>query len=211
MSVVDRVHGGLVFPRRARVLSDHLGSLVRDDDTSLLDVGCGDGMIARMIHERRPDVSVRGVDVLVRPRSYIPVTAYDGEHLPFEDGSVDDVMLVDVLHHTDDPTVVLRECARVARRAVLVKDHLLKGFLAQSTLRFMDWVGNARHGVRLPYNYWPPARWKSAFAECGLRVAHIRTRLDLYPVPLNFVFERSLHFVARLEITDDSRDRSSSS
>ena len=201
MSVVDRVHGGLVFPRRARVLSAHLGGLVRDDESSLLDVGCGDGMIARMIHEHHPRVSVRGVDVLVRPRAYIPVTAYDGEHLPFEDDSVDDVMLVDVLHHTDDPTVVLKECARVATRAILVKDHLLTGVLAEPTLRFMDWVGNARHGVRLPYNYWPPERWKGAFAECGLRVARIRTQLGLYPGPLKLAFERSLHFVARLEVT----------
>jgi len=37
------------------------------------------------------------------------------ESLPIEDGSVDAAMLILVLHHLDDPTEALRECARVLR------------------------------------------------------------------------------------------------
>ena len=36
------------------------------------------------------------------------------------------------------------------------------GFLAGPTLRFMDWIGNARHGVALPYNYWSAQEWTLA-------------------------------------------------
>ena len=43
----------------------------------------------------------------------------------------------------------------MAARGIVLKDHTRNGLFSGSTLRFMDWVGNARHGVRLPYNYWP--------------------------------------------------------
>ena len=36
---------------------------------------------------------------------------------------------------------LLREAVRVARQAVLIKDHLVEGTFAYSTLRFMDWWG----------------------------------------------------------------------
>ena len=54
--------------------------------------------------------------------------------------------------------ILLRETVRVARQVIVIKDHLLKGAFAYSTLRLMDWVGNARHDVALPYNYWTSAQ-----------------------------------------------------
>jgi hypothetical protein len=110
-------------------------------------------------------------------------------------------MFVDVLHHTEDPMELLREAVRVASQAVLIKDHLRQGLLAGSTLRFMDWVGNARHGVALPNTYWPAARWTDAFSELGVTVRSRTGRLGLYPVPATWLFDRSLHFVARLDIS----------
>ena len=146
----------------------------------------------------RPDISVRGVEVIVRPGSLIPVESFDGAHLPCEDRSVDTVMVVDVLHHTTDPRVLLAEAARVARHSVLLKDHFEDGWLARQSLRVMDWVGNAHTGVALPYNYWSRREWDRAFAALGLRVDRWTTRLALYPMPASLVLDRSLHFVALL-------------
>jgi SAM-dependent methyltransferase len=107
-------------------------------------------------------------------------------------------MLVDVLHHAEDPLALLREAARVARTAVAIKDHLREGLAANATLRFMDWVGNGRFGVRLPYRYWTREEWREAFAETGLVVEHWNEKLALYAPPASLLFDRSLHFVARL-------------
>jgi hypothetical protein len=108
------------------------------------------------------------------------------------------VTFVDVLHHTDDPMVLLREAVRVTRRTVVIKDHDRSGLLAAPTLRLMDRVGNARFGVHLPYTYWPRRRWLEAFDVLDLRVTVWETRLGLYPWPAVLVFGRSLHFLARL-------------
>ena len=198
MTAIGALHQDLVFDRRVQVLSAALCALMPQGAT-VLDIGCGSGMIARMIGEQRPDLSISGIDVLVRPETHIPVEAFDGRRIPRPDGDVDVVMFVDVLHHTDDPELLLRQAARVARQAIVLKDHTKDGLLAGPTLRFMDWVGNAHHGVRLPYNYWPERRWRSAFQRLELRPVEWIDRLDLYPWPANLVFGRSLHFVARLE------------
>jgi hypothetical protein len=63
----------------------------------------------------------------------------------------------------------------------------------------MDWLGNAHHGVALPYNYWTKAQWYGAFSRLGLRVTDIENSLGLYPAPASWLFDRGLHFVARLE------------
>jgi hypothetical protein len=126
------------------------------------------------------------------------VREFDGLVIPAEARSVDVVMFVDVLHHTPDPFVLLREAARVARAAILIKDHLADKPLSRSLLRFMDWVGNARHGVALPYNYWSSDRWARAFADLGLRLEIHERNLGLYAPGLDQVFGGGLHFIARL-------------
>jgi hypothetical protein len=104
-----------------------------------------------------------------------------------------------VLHHSDDPTILLREAVRVARKGLVIKDHTLSGFLSGPTLRLMDRVGNGRHGVALPYNYWTHDQWFKAFETLGLKTGAWKSKLRLYPWPARWVFDRSLHFVARLD------------
>ncbi|WP_224703307.1 class I SAM-dependent methyltransferase [Devosia aquimaris] len=196
-TLLNSVHGRLILARRVQVLAQALAQAIPTGGR-VLDLGCGDGQVALGVMRLRPDIAVEGVDVLVRPVTHIPVTAYDGVTLPFADKSFDYVTIVDVLHHTDDPASVLAEAARVARQGVVVKDHLREGWLAGPVLRLMDWVGNRGHDVRLPYNYLDSAQWAAAEDRAGLSVAERHARLGLYPAPLSWVFERKLHFVARL-------------
>jgi len=197
--MIGIAHESLVFARRTRALASAIGELL-PSRADILDVGCGDGTVDRLILQSRPDLEIRGIDVLQRPSSAIPVSTFDGVTFPCADKSVDTVLFVDVLHHTNDPCVLLREAVRVARQSIVIKDHTMNGPFAYSTLRIMDWFGNAHHGVALPYNYWPEARWRSSFAELGLSPAAWHTRLGLYPFPASLIFERHLHFVAELRV-----------
>jgi SAM-dependent methyltransferase len=199
MSFLELLHGGYVHKRRISVLSQWCSNSI-PRDVSVVDVGSGDGRLARLIADKRPDISIRGIDVRLRRDTAIPVEKFDGASIPYGDGSFDVVMFFDVLHHTDDPMVLLREAVRVARQVVLIKDHTLQGALAYSTLRLMDWVGNARHNVALPYNYWRPAQWHGAFDELGLVVKSWESNLKLYPFPADLIFGRSLHFIAALRV-----------
>lgn len=202
MNPIECVHNSYVYRRRVHVLAGHLTALLPEKAT-LLDVGCGDGHLTRMIIDRRQDTDVQGIDVLLRENAHIKITQFNGKVIPYPPKSFDVVMFVDVLHHTENPIMLLREATRVARRCILIKDHTLKGFLAHPILRFMDRIGNLRHRVHLPYNYWTESRWRDTFQHLGLRVVHWNSKLNLYPPPANWLFDRSLHFIAELEFNAD--------
>lgn len=202
MTLLETIHGGLVHPRRVRALSAVLADLI-PPGASVLDVGSGDGSVGHLISRSRTDVDLAGIDTKAREAAAIPVREFDGRVIPFDSGSWDVVMFVDVLHHADEPALLLREAARVSRKAILIKDHLLQGVFARQVLSFMDRVGNRRHGVLLPYNYWTRERWLDEFARLGLEVVSWNDRLGLYPAVASWLFERDLHFVARLEPRPD--------
>jgi SAM-dependent methyltransferase len=194
--VLAPVHTHYVHSRRVRVLADMLAPLLPKGGR-VLDVGCGDGRLTRAIADRRPDLDMSGVDILVRADTAVPVSAFDGETLLFADGTFDAVLCVDVLHHTVDPRLLLAELARVGRQVVL-KDHTRDGFLAGATLRTMDWVGNARHGVALPYTYFTRHDWENAFTSLSLTVERFQPKVPLYFPPVSWVCGRRLHFIAVL-------------
>ena len=197
MHIVRVLHDGLVYGRRMRLLAEKL-SVHLPRDARILDVGCGDGMVDWLVTRLRPDVAIQGIDVLVRPQTRIPVIRFDGTRIPHPDGSFDVVMFVDVLHHSQDPAQLLAEAKRVTRSSVLIKDHTQEGLLAHQTLRFMDWFGNAHHGVSLPYNFWTLSEWQDCIARLGLQVRHWQDRLGLYPWPATWCFDRKLQFIAHL-------------
>jgi SAM-dependent methyltransferase len=90
---------------------------------TVLDLGCGVGGYSRALADR--GFAMRALDVnpeyVERARSLgVEAAVYDGERLPLEDGSVDTVILLEVLEHLEDPGALLREARRVARENVLV-------------------------------------------------------------------------------------------
>lgn len=204
MSLIERLHEKYIKSRRVEVLAASIAPLITPN-ASVLDVGCGDGLLAAAIVGRRGDVVFRGIDVVARADAHIPVTVFDGHALPFADDTFDFVLFADVLHHTAQAETLLRDARRVARHAVLIKDHCADGFMAWSTLRFMDRVGNARFGVALPHLYLRWEEWQGMFARVGVVVSVVRSRLGLYPPPLNWFFDRSLHFLAMVVRSESSR------
>ena len=200
MNGIERVHDSYVIGRRVEILARHIEGLL-EENAHVLDVGCGDGAIGACLQDRRPDLRYEGADVIVRPHARIPVREFDGRHLPYTDDGFDAVLAVDVLHHAAEPEGLLAELARVTRERIIIKDHRLDGLLAGPTLRFMDRVGNERHGVDLPHNYWREARWREAFARLDLRVEYWTREVGLYPWPASWLFDRGLHFIAVLRTT----------
>jgi len=201
---IKQWHHAFVFQRRTRVLAELLAAQI-PQRASVLDVGCGDGTISDLIRQLRPDISIQGVEFLVRPGCKIDCTAFDGMTLPFPDSSFDVCLFVDVLHHTSDPLVLLREAARVSSSFVLIKDHLDENFLDNATLKFMDWIGNRPHGVVLTYNYQSRKQWTSYFASCGLVETNWTTKVLLYPPPFSLIVGRGLHFVGLLKKRNSSQ------
>jgi len=198
---VGMVHKALVLRRRERVLARNIAGILPEGMRTALDVGCGDGMIAREVAREHHGLEIRGLEVHERSGCEIPCSLFDGRSIPFPDASFDYVCLVDVLHHTDDIDGLLRESARVSRHSVVIKDHTWSHRLDHAVLRFMDWIGNRPHGVRLTYNYQKKDQWLELFRQRGLRIVAWNENLGLYPFPASLIFERKMHFLALLAKT----------
>jgi ubiquinone/menaquinone biosynthesis C-methylase UbiE len=95
---------------------DKLGHSFRGDE-SLLDVGCGNGRVARLLLERVARIDAIDVEAWPEWRGAAGITfqVADGEHLPFENESFDLVHSKDSLHHMAHPERALAEYRRVLR------------------------------------------------------------------------------------------------
>ncbi len=99
---------------------------------SVLDVGCGEGVLTFKWAQALGDEPVLGIDLadpkleaewVTRPRANLEfqaMTAEELEDLPFPDRSFDLAAATEVLEHVPDPERTLAEMARVAARHLLV-------------------------------------------------------------------------------------------
>ena len=86
-------------------------------DERLLDAGCGDGRVARLLREQVREVIAVDVEPSARwiDRDGLLFLRADGERLPFENASFDVGHSKDSLHHMNDPARALSEYRRVLR------------------------------------------------------------------------------------------------
>ncbi len=101
------------------------------DAQSVLDVGTATGRNLRDLKEGLPHLSVCGVEpvaALVEQAiqkgndAFGSILQASGEKLPFSDASFDVVCEFAVLHHAHDPSAVVKEMLRVAKKAVFISD-----------------------------------------------------------------------------------------
>src|SRR2546423_8240082 len=109
-----------------RAALDELWELAAPE--SVLDVGCGEGILSAEWAERVGDRPVVGVDLddpglreewAKRARPNLEFVAADASALPFDADAFDMATGIEVLEHVPDPDAVLTEMARVPRRRLL--------------------------------------------------------------------------------------------
>jgi len=99
------------------------------DPRSLLDVGCGEGVLVHKWAERLGEKRVVGIDLeeesiqagwAEHEAPNLEYRVIGAENLPFADGEFDLATAIEVLEHVPDPERTLAEMARCAERHLLV-------------------------------------------------------------------------------------------
>jgi len=184
-------------PRRQRLVATlaELGHGAR----TILDVGAGDGSVGAGVAAKL-GASIQGVDKLPNRRAPFPVTAVADSDLPFASSSFDVVLLSDVLHHSDAPDQMLKEALRVAKQAVVVKDHFAFGPWSERMLLLLDIVGNRPYGVAVRGDYATPEAWLARFDSCSAVVEELVWPLDVHSPAVRLFTRSELQFAARLRL-----------
>ena len=157
----------------------------------LLDLGCGDGLIAQVLFGTLGAVDA-GIDpwaVQLRQAAlsgaYRRVDLADGHHLPYADGAFATVFSNSVLEHIPDAEVVLREAGRVVRPGghviYTVPSDCFRVWLDGYVRRMAAGDSEAAEAyaaavdARLEHrHYHTPSEWRHLLGAAGLRLVKAR-------------------------------------
>jgi ubiquinone/menaquinone biosynthesis C-methylase UbiE len=101
-----------------KLIREHLGPLA---GKRLLDVGCGKGRFARVLHEAEPEAEIWGLDISEEMLRFVPegIRTRQGSmtQLPFEDGFFDGAYATESLEHAVEIERAVGEICRVVKAA----------------------------------------------------------------------------------------------
>ena len=142
--------------------------------TSVLDVGCGEGVLTLEWAERLGDGRIVGIDLddeklraewAGRQRPNLEFRAEEATRLPFADGEFDVATAIEVLEHVPEPEATLAEMARVAERRLLVSVPREPLWRAVNMARGAYWrqLGNTPGHV----NHWSQSSFRELLSRHG--------------------------------------------
>ena len=141
---------------------------------SVLDVGCGEGVLTHEWAERLGDRRIVGIDLEdpklaaeweTRRRANLEYRVEEATRLSFADDEFDVAAAIEVLEHVPDPEATLAEMARVARRHLLVsvpREPLWRG-LNMARGAYLRELGNTPGHV----NHWSKRAFVSLLSRYG--------------------------------------------
>jgi 2-polyprenyl-3-methyl-5-hydroxy-6-metoxy-1,4-benzoquinol methylase len=142
--------------------------------SSVLDVGCGEGVLTAEWAERLGDGRIVGIDLddpklraewAKRERPNLEFRAEEATRLSFADDEFDLATAIEVLEHVPEPEATLAEMARVARSHLLVsvpREPLWRGLNLARGAYWRD-LGNTPGHV----NHWSKRGFVSLLSRIG--------------------------------------------
>ena len=181
---------------RARIKIRRIISFI-DKGDKILDIGTGNGAVAHLLQkegfptEVRDKLGIFTTDIIdKRVFKDVPFVLFDGNMLPFEDGSFDCVLILTVLHHAHDPVKVLQEAKRVSAGRIIVIEDVYKNILQKYLTYFMDSLVNFEFAGH-PHNNKTSQEWLETFRQMNLRVRDIQEkRFLLFFRQVTFILEK---------------------
>ncbi len=150
-------------------------NLLRTEE-SILDLGCGNCTIANALINKGytvTPVDIKDLSIL----SVLKPIVYDGKKLPFQNETYDTVLLLTVLHHSENPEALLGEAKRVSKRIIIIEDTYANKFQKVIT-QFMDTLINWGHS-KMTYQNKSEEEWEQLFQQLNLAMINKKRKRTL--------------------------------
>jgi len=148
--------------------------------SKILDLGCGSGIVGKSF-QKFFQAEVIGVDVQDNRIYPIPFELIDGKKLPFPEKSFDVVLISYVLHHSEDPTLLLKEAKRVARDKIVIYEDLPEGFLSRIICKIHGISFDKIFRNQSQTSFKLKKEWEKIFREIRLNTI-LKKRINNFPV-----------------------------
>ena len=177
---------------RAKPIAKAILPLIEEGKT-ILDIGCFDGTVSHELKKTRPELKIQGIDIKLPKEVLIPAKIYDGQKIPFKDNSFDHTIIIDILHHVENPVAILREAKRVTKKSIIIKDIVSSSLISNTANYAVDLIGGLLTDVDRPKKYYTIKGWKELFKKTGLKIEYFDTNFKL-----NFIDLES-HLIAKVK------------
>lgn len=164
--------------------------------TSILDLGCGDGLFLSHVNATRKvgiDLSEEAVKHAQQKKIDARVFDFEQEELAFEKDEFDFVTLLDVLEHTFQPDKQLANASRVAKHIVItVPNFAFLGSRMQALFGKVPSVLGERKGHCF---YFTRKKLHEIFKRAGVRIVTERYYIPLMHVPVIGWFTKAIGYL----------------
>lgn len=154
--------------RRAERVSKFLKDHIKKGE-HILDIGSGNGTILKQIKEDY-NTKVQGIDITEYSEVRVPFKLFDGKTIPFKNKFFDTVLIIETLHHCDNPLKILKEATRVSKKKIIIFEDVYTNHLNKIVLHGFDYIMNFRHSVNTPFNFKKEKEWINIFKKFNLNI-----------------------------------------
>lgn len=147
------------------------------DEVPILDIGSGNGLAASLLGKKGKNIVPLDIHEGHYHNSVKPLV-YDGKKIPFNDGHFEYGIILTVLHHVDEPEVLLEDIMRVCKNLVIMED-IYSSPLQKRITFWLDTMANLWYSP-CPHTNKDDAGWKACFEAHGYELKHAEYRRVLF-------------------------------
>lgn len=184
--IVDRMRERRMTERGERTFARFANLL---EPGSVLDLGGGSGEIGAMMRAHGNEVIVADIRDWRGPTARnLPFVTISNNAVPLDSGSIDTVVVLMALHHSNSPQQMLAETFRVARRDVIVIESVTNTLEEYFYGCWIDWfynrvlhfVEDADLRVPVPCNFFPATGWEQLASKISNLTPRVSKDLGIF-------------------------------
>ncbi len=183
--------------RRADIIYEQIKEHIKSG--KVLDLGCGDGKVGEIISQADSEVMLTDIykHEHIDDTGLSFVEFKQGEKTPLTGNQYDTVLLLTVMHHSDDPLATLKEAKRLSKKGGIViaiesvygvnqgqsdennaelfvqlsseEQRLANIYFDHFYNRVVHYNSDPRKKVNVPFNFNTPEGWNQEAANLGLK------------------------------------------